>query len=330
MNANTGSHQLTHQERHHVADKPLLGISDCLLGSEVRFNGGHKRSRYCTDVLGGYFEFQAFCPEVASGMSTPRPAIRMVNRDDQLEVIASDQPSKNYLPDLLEASHAYLSRLQGLSGYILMQKSPSCGYGSSKIYNAKGMPEYSENGVFAQALVEHFPHLPLIEAGQLNDPGLRENFIFRVYAFHEWQTQVAGQLTTSAIQTFHHRYKLLLAAHNEKTAKALGKRLAKLTQASLEEVADHYISEFMKATVKPVERLQQANLLQKIHRFIKDAMTADERSEINLQIQRYRQGVIPLIVPMTMIRHFFTKYKGDSTMTALHAYPDALGLQNSI
>lgn len=310
--------------------KPVLGISDCLTGAEVRFNGGHKRSRYCTDTLSEYFDFRPVCPEVGIGMSVPRPPIRMVEKGDEIRVIATDAPDQDYTQQLRQYAHGAMPQLTGISGYVFMQKSPSCGVNSSKVYGENGYPAYSGPGAFADEFMKLMPLVPVIEAGQLNDAGLRENFMTRVYAYFEWQTQVEENLSVNALLEFHRRHKLQLRIHKEKSMRVLGRLLANMKEAELETVAKEYIEIFMDALKQPIKRPQKANLLYRIQKHIKRNLNKEEKAEVMGLIEQYRQGIVPLIVPMTLLKFFVNKYKADTDVAVMNPYPMSLGLQNNI
>ena len=310
--------------------KPVLGISECLMGKEVRFNGGHKRSRYCTDVLSEYFEFKPLCPEVAIGMTIPRKPIRLAHVGDDVRVIATDNPELDYTDALTELATETAPQLKGLSGYIFMQKSPSCAVGSSKIYNAKGHPVESGNGAFSNQLIQHLPLMPVTEAGKLNDDPIRENFIALVYAYHEWQITVGDKPTISSVANFHYRHKLSLIAHSEVTAKVLGQLIANQKNRDINELATEYIELFMGVMKGTVSRKRHANVLVKLHHYLKKQMNDGERKEILSLIQHYRNGIVPLVVPMTLIKFFMGKYRDDLSISLLEPYPMELGLQNGI
>ena len=313
-----------------ASPKPVLGISECLTGSEVRFNGGHKRSRYCTDVLATYFDCTPVCPEVGIGMSVPRPPIRMVAKGDDIRVIATDHPDQDYTEQLRQYAHQTQSQFAGISGFVFMQKSPSCGVNSSKVYSENGYPATSAAGAFADEFMKLNPIVPVIEAGQLNDAMLREHFLMRVYAYYEWQTQVMAKLTVNTLLEFHRRHKLQLRIHKEKAMREMGRMLADLKTANLEQVAANYIELFMDALKKPVRRPQHANLLYRIQKHIKRCLSKDEKAEVMGLIEQYRQGIVPLVVPMTLLKFFVNKYKADTNIAAMYPYPSELGLQNQI
>jgi uncharacterized protein YbgA (DUF1722 family)/uncharacterized protein YbbK (DUF523 family) len=324
--------------------RPVIGVSECLMGKEVRFNGGHKRSRYITDVLAQYFDFVPLCPEVAIGMSIPRPPIRLAQVQGEVRVIATDStpggnipgdntPSDN-TPDYTDALKGYARsmapQLSGLSGFIFMQKSPSCGVGSTKVYGPNGHPVASSNGAFAGELMDLMPQLPVTEAGQLNDNPIRENFITQIYAYHEWQQSVASNPTAETLVRFHHRYKLHLMAHSETIARQLGQLLSNLKGADLPLVSRQYIALFMQAMRRPAPRKRQVNVLVRLQRFLKKKMSRLEATELTSVIDYYRDGVVPLVVPMTLLRHFMSKYEVGCSSAVFAPYPFELGLQNGI
>lgn len=310
--------------------KPTIGLSDCLTGAQVRFNAGHKRNRYITETLSHYFDFKAFCPEVAIGLSTPRPAIRMVQQDDNIKVIAKESPDIDYFDALKNYANTIAPVVKDLTGYIFMQKSPSCGVLSAKVYGENGYMVESGAGAFAGELIKSNPNLPVIEAGMLGDSVLRENFLLQVFAYHDWKVNVEVNLSANSLLDFHRRHKLQLRAHDEVTMRRLGTMLSNIKQADLETTAEIYLSNFMAAMKKTVKRPQQANLLYRLQKHLKRLLSEEEKAEVMSLIQQYREGIIPLIVPMTLLKFFVQKYKADNTIAALNPYPAPLGLQNSI
>ncbi len=313
-----------------LSKKPILGISECLMGKEVRFNGGHKRSRYCTDVLSEFFEFKMICPEVGIGMSVPRKAIRMTKDKENVRLIASDNSGSDFSQPMKNFAHDIAPSLRDLSGYIFMQKSPSCAVGSGKIYSETGYPEPGVNGVFSGELISKLPLLPVTEAGRLNDQPIRENFITVVYAYHEWQQTVINCLSAESLLNFHCRYKLLLKAHSPLIARELGVLLSNMTIKPLSVLADQYISGFMKAMNIVVPRKRQVGVLLSFSKYLKKSLNLSEFQELINQIKHYSDGIVPLIVPMTLLKYFVSKYHFDINTAALDPYPISLGLRNSI
>lgn len=310
--------------------KPILGVSECLLGKEVRYNGGHKLSRYLTTVLAEYFEFRPICPEVQIGMTVPRAPIRLAEIKGQVRVIATDNPAVDHSDALSQLAMDVAPSMRDLSGFIFMQKSPSCGVKSTKVYGEKGQPLYMGDGAFSAELMRQLPLMPVTEIGRVNDSPIRENFISAVYAYFDWQTNVSQNLSAKSLTDYHHRHKLMLAAHNEKVAKHLGQLLSQLKGQNIEHVAHHYITEFMQAMKLPVSRKRHASILLRMQRFMKRKLEPREKQELSGLIEHYKKGLVPLVVPMTLVRFFMKKYQEHEALKVLDKYPMELGLENSI
>lgn len=332
VSANNNSEQVieTHSQQNSQKQKPVLGVSECLLGKEVRYNGGHKLSRYLTTVLSEFFEFRPICPEVQIGMSVPRAPIRLAEIKGEVRVIATDHPESDYSDALRNLAREVAPSMQDLSGFIFMQKSPSCGVNSTKVYGEKGQPLYMGDGAFSSEMMSLMPLMPVTEVGRLNDSPIRENFISSVYAYFDWQTNVGEHLSAKALIDFHHRHKLMLAAHNESVTKHLGRLLAQLKGQDIELVAHHYITEFMKAMKQPVSRKRHASILLRTLRYMKRKLDQSEKRELSGLIEHYKKGLVPLVVPMTLVRFFMKKYQEHEALKLLDKYPMELGLENSI
>ena len=310
--------------------KPVLGISECLMGKEVRYNGGHKLSKFCTQVLSEYFEFRPICPEVQIGLSIPRPAIRLAEKEGKISVIASDKPDVDYSSDLIDLAQKVAPSMQGLSGFIFMQKSPSCGINSTKVYGEKGQALYMSDGAFSGELKKLLPLMPVTESGRLNDNPIKENFIATVFAYHDWQSKVLPHLSSKALTDFHRRHKLLLTAHKESVAIKLGQMLANTKGKDIQLIADIYIQEFMSALHQPVSRKRHASILMRMQSFLKRKLDKAEKQELVGLIEYYKKGIVPLVVPMTLVRFFMKKYEEHEALSMLNSYPVELGLENGI
>jgi uncharacterized protein YbgA (DUF1722 family)/uncharacterized protein YbbK (DUF523 family) len=314
-----------------------VGISSCLLGEPVRFNGSHKRSRFCTDILSNYFDFVSLCPEVAIGLKTPRQPIRLVSRnasDTDVQVLGCDDPSINVTIPLKEYAQQKATELQQLCGYIFMQKSPSCGLFGVKRYLANGHPEGTTGGVYATELQRLLPLVPMEEAGRLNDDVLRENFMVRVFTLHDWRQFRQHPLTAHSLIGFHARYKYLVMSHSLSHYKSMGRLLANLKTGDLENIADQYILELMTALAKPANRKLHSNTLMHLQGYLKQHLNPGDREELTAIIHQYRQGIVPLIVPMTLLKHHLD-HNADSSHYArqqvyLNPHPYELGLRNAI
>jgi uncharacterized protein YbgA (DUF1722 family)/uncharacterized protein YbbK (DUF523 family) len=307
-----------------------IGISACLLGAPVRYNGGHKRSTLCTEVLAGHFELVPLCPEMAIGLGTPRPTIRLVG-DAQAPRALMPQDGERDLSAALRDQAKHLPA--DLNGFVLMQKSPSCGLHRVKLYRDNGhLAETGSRGIFAAALHALHPELPLEEEGRLHDPVLRENFLNRVFVHARWQQLLAEGLSHSGLIDFHVRHKYLLLATHPQQQKALGRLLSNLGRQDLDELAPRYFRELMNALSRPATRGTHSNVLQHLSGYLKQHLGNAERAELQQLIAQYRTGVIPLVVPLTLLRHHFNRHPDAyvARQDYLRPYPDDLSLRNAL
>ncbi|MFL6235200.1 MAG: YbgA family protein [Thermoanaerobaculia bacterium] len=285
--------------------KLRIGISACLLGQEVRYNGGHKRDAFLTDTLGPYVEWVAVCPEVEVGMGTPRPPIRLERRGEEIRLV---MPSTG--EDYTDAMRWWAERrvaalaAMDLDGYVLKKDSPSCGMERVKIYPGAGAPSKDGRGLFAEALIARLPDLPVEEEGRLNEPLLRENFIARVFVHHRWREGEREGWTRASLMRFHERHKFLLMARNQNGMRRLGRLLGDSGKATpAPELAAAYRRGLTEVLRRPAIRRGHTNVLQHLAGFVSDALDPADRAELAETIERYRLGLVPLIVPLTLIRH---------------------------
>jgi uncharacterized protein YbgA (DUF1722 family)/uncharacterized protein YbbK (DUF523 family) len=316
-----------------VLDPIRVGLSACLRGDEVRFNGGHSRQRYLTDTLGQFFEFVTACPEVEAGMGVPRPTVRLAAIGEKIRVI---DPKNNIDWTAAMEEHAVgrasmVDEYQ-LSGFILKSKSPSCGVSRVKVYAENGMPTYDGRGVFTAELLRRYPRLPVEEEGRLNDPGLRENFVERVFAYHRLRRAFRARWTVGSIVEFHTNEKLLLRAHHEVSYRKLGRLVAEAKGMPRAAFAAEYQQGFMdgmgyKSTVR-----KHTNVLEHMLGFLRD--TGDEmgREQARTAIADYRNGLVPLIVPMTLFSYLASRYNIDYLLrqSYLNPHPKELMLRNHV
>ncbi len=308
-----------------------VGISACLIGQKVRYDGQHKRSNYCNEVLSQYFDFQPFCPEMAIGLGAPRPTIRLVGKADTLRAIQATETARDVTDALAGYADTVCDDQPHLCGFVFTEKSPSCGLFRVRAYNEKGQPfNDSSRGIFARRLTERWPLLPVEESGRLNDVDLCENFILRVYAWHEWHNSVLPTLSAHALIRFWASYKYLVLAHDEKTYRQIGPLLSNLAGENLPALASDFFALLMRALEKPSTRASNTNALQHLRGFIKNATDDTEKNTLNVLIEQYKTGVVPLIVPLSMLRHLLTRYPDAyaNEQRFLNPYPDALGLRN--
>ena len=289
--------------------KIQVGISACLLGQPVRFDGGHKRSSFCEQDLGAHFDYHPVCPEMAIGLGSPRAAIRLVRRQGEIRAEASNG-SFDVTERLIAFSEEKARQLDFISGYILCAKSPSCGMERVRIY--AGTADGGNNGgsakegvgLFAQALMAANPLLPVEEDGRLCDPLLRENFVLRVFAYHDWQQLCARGLTAAALIEFHSRYKYLVLSHTTTHYRALGRLLAHVGKADLNEVAQRYIQGLMTALGIRATRRNHTNVLMHLQGYFKRVLTPAQKQELTETINKYRTGLLPLLMYRTLRKHF--------------------------
>lgn len=310
-----------------------VGISSCLLGEPVRFNGGHKQSHLCKDVLSQYFDYVPLCPEQAIGLGTPREPIRLVGNTQQPRAVGTVNPSMDVSAALTEYGQRKAAELTDICGYILMQKSPSCGMQRVKVYQDSGhTAEHDGVGLFAAALMQAQPNLPVEEDGRLNDPVLRENFITRVFAYAQWRELLSSGLTLKKLYEFHARYKYQLMANSPSDCTALGRMLANSQQEQFDVLAENYFSLFMSALKKIANRGTHTNVLQHISGYIKDSLDADEKRELQALISQYRDSIVPLIVPLTLLKHHFNRHPDPyiAGQVYLQPHPENLSLRNAI
>jgi uncharacterized protein YbgA (DUF1722 family)/uncharacterized protein YbbK (DUF523 family) len=310
-----------------------LGISRCLLGEEVRFDGGHKRDNFLTEVLGRYVEWVPVCPEVEAGLGTPREAMRLVGdpQDPRLVTIKSGMDHTRALETMTTNRIEELKNLD-LSGYVFKKGSPSCGIERVRIYTEHGMPSQNGVGLFARAFIEQFPLIPVEDEERLGDPMLRENFIERVFCYRRWQDLVQCGVTRQALARFHTIHHYLLLARHPQQCEVLGRLISQAHQYRPKELAHRYGELFMKALVVKATVRKHVNVLQHILGYFKERLGAHEKAELLGVIGDYHHGLTPLIVPLTLIKHyvqiFDVSYIRDQVY--LNPHPKELMLRNHV
>jgi uncharacterized protein YbgA (DUF1722 family)/uncharacterized protein YbbK (DUF523 family) len=313
--------------------KARIGISLCLLGEEVRHDGGHKRDRYATDVLSAYFEWVPVCPEVEVGMGTPREPIRLVGGKDGVRLVGVDS-ERDWTEQMAEFSQRRVEALaaQKIHGFILKKNSPSCGMERVRLYNDKGMPSRDGVGAFARVLLETLPNLPVEEEGRLNDAPLRENFITRVYTYRRWTALLEEGLTPGKLVDFHTCHKLLLLAHNPGRYYKMGPLVAEAGKRNLGDLATAYEEHLMAALAKPAAVRRQVNTLHHLCGFLKKELDADEKRELLDVIDQYRQGIVPLVTPLTLLSHHLRRIDNRwvGKQVYLDPYPRELALRSHL
>jgi uncharacterized protein YbgA (DUF1722 family)/uncharacterized protein YbbK (DUF523 family) len=310
-----------------------IGISSCLLGQEVRYDGGHKRNALVMGALSRFMIFVPVCPEVEVGMPVPRPAIRLVRLGGGIRLVDPKHgvDHTEAMRRFAEARVRELERLD-LSGYLLKKDSPSCGMERVKVHSEKGPGVRDGVGLFAEALMRRMPLLPVEEEGRLEDPRLRESFVERVFAYRRLRTLLGARWTVGDLVRFHTAEKLLLLAHEPKAYQALGRLVARAKQLPRAEVAASYGESFMKALRVPATRGKVCNVLQHMAGYFKDRLEADEKAELQETIADHQRGLVPLVVPLTLLRHHVRKLGASylEGQTFLEPHPKELMLRNHV
>ena len=285
-----------------------IGVSSCLLGEKVRYDGGHKHDRYITDTLGKFFSFVPVCPEVGCGLPTPREAMRLEG-DPAHPRLVTNKTHIDKTEQMLEFCRAKVLELENedLCGFIFKKNSPSSGLFRVKVYQG-GMPARTGSGIFAAAVASHFPRLPLEEEGRLNDAPIRENFIERVFCYRRWKDLLAEQPDLGRLVDFHSRHKLLIMAHSTQSYREMGSLVAHGKEMKLTELLQRYEEMFMTALELQATVKKNTNVLMHIMGYFKQDLSPDEKQELLGVIDRYHEHLLPLIVPVTLLTHYVNKY----------------------
>ncbi len=314
-------------------EKLKLGVSRCLLGESVRYDSGHKRDRFITDILGQLVEFVPVCPEVEIGLPTPREALRLVGDPERPRLVTSRSGK-----DLTERMETWADKrcreleTENLCGFIFKSGSPSSGMERVKVYTEGGMPSKRGSGKFARAFMDHFPLLPVEDEGRLHDDGLRENFIERIFTLKRWRDEVKDDPSMGKLVNFHTRHKLLILSHGEKIYREMGRLVAHGKEVPPGELYDTYQAMLLKVLSARATVRRQVNTLQHAAGFLKRDITDDQRHELQEAIGRYGDGYVPLIVPITLINHH-VRTTGQPYLAAqvyLNPHPVELKLRNHV
>jgi uncharacterized protein YbgA (DUF1722 family)/uncharacterized protein YbbK (DUF523 family) len=315
-------------------ERPRIGISACLLGDEVRFDGGHKRDSFLTDVLGPHVEWVRVCPEVEVGMGTPRETLRLVREKEGAVRMVTTRSGVDHTASMERWSRRRLQELaqEDLSGYVLKKDSPSCGMERVKVFGPGAMPQRDGRGLFAAALLERFPTLPVEEEGRLCDPLLRENFIERVFAYRRLRRLFAPRWTLGGLVAFHTAHKMALLAHSTTNYNELGQIVAAASGMPREELRDRYESLFMSTLRIVATPKRHTNVLMHMAGHLKKLVDPVSKAELVATIDEYRRGLVPLVVPLTLIRHYVRIHNIAylSGQTYLEPHPRELMLRNRV
>jgi uncharacterized protein YbgA (DUF1722 family)/uncharacterized protein YbbK (DUF523 family) len=309
-----------------------VAVSDCLTGSEVRFDGAHKRSSLCHDKLDGLFVWRGICPEVGIGMGVPRDPIRLVGDPAAPRARGVKDPRVDVTARLQAYAERVLPSLADVSGYVFIKSSPTCGLFRVKVYSRDGVaPTSSGRGIFAAAIVAARPELPVEESGRLEDAVLRENFVTRTFAFAHWQRCAAAGITAARLIAFHSAYKYLLMAHSVTRYREAGRLLADLSD-DLPGRAAAYIRLLMAGLARAATRGGHANVLQHLQGYVKDSLDGVTRRELAQSIDGYRRGELPLLAPLTLLRHHLRRFPDAYALEQIYLepHPPAAGLRREL
>jgi len=313
-----------------------IGVSSCLLGQPVRYDAGHKHDAWVTDMLGRFFDFVAVCPEMEIGLGTPRETLHLEGKPGAVRLVAPKSGSDHTerMSAWAAEKTAGLAR-QSLCGYILKKDSPSCGLERVRLYAAgsTSAPGRDGRGLFAAALVRRFPTLPVEEEGRLQDARLRENFVTRVFAFGRWLDLQRQGLTRARLFRFHERHKYVLMAHSQAGARRLGHLLGGAGRASdIARLAAAYLEEFTAVMQRVPTPKTHANVLQHLAGYFSAEIDAGDRAELTSAIDEYRLGRLPLVVPVTLLRHHVRRLRVPYLLDQVYLspHPDEMMLLNHV
>jgi len=309
-------------------EKIRLGVSSCLLGEKVRFDGGHKLDHFLTDTLGRFVEYVPVCPEVEVGLPTPRETLRLVGEPEtpRLVFTKSGEDITERMTDWARERVVALEK-EDLSGFIFKSKSPSSGMERVKLYDRNGVPNKQGVGLFARVFMEHFPLLPVEEDGRLHDPHLRENFIEIIFVLKRWRETLAEGMTRGRLVNFHTHHKLLLLSHSTEIYRQMGQLVARAKELEEKVLFDQYLLLLMRGLRLKTTVAKHVNVLQHVLGYFKQQLSADEKQEILSIIGNYRAQQIPLIVPVTLLNHFVRKYDQAYLKQQIYLSPHPLELR---
>ncbi len=306
-----------------------VGISQCLLGVNVRYDGGHKNNRFCREDLASVFTFVDLCPEVGIGLPTPRKTIRLVGDPESPRAVLSDDDGSDFTQQLSDFAVKNQEKLSEVSAYVFCKASPSCGVERVKVYRSGNQAEKSGTGIFAAKVQALFPDLPVEEDGRLNDPSLRDSFIKRVYIYHEWQKIQSEGLTADKLYKFHARHKFTLLAHCQKTYRSLGPLVATASHGDVAEIGRNYFSQIMQALKKVASRRNNTNVLMHLQGYLKEHLNTGDRTELAQCIMDYHDGIQPILAPLTLLNHHFKNNPNEyiAQQSFLAPYPKELAIR---
>ena len=310
-----------------------IAVSGCLLGEEIRFNGGHSHDRFVTQSLGEYAQFVPFCPEHLA-FGTPRSTVRLVEDENDGYYVQSSDGEVDVTEKLLHTNNIELQKIQNepIRGIIFKSKSPSCGLGSAMVYRTNGYSKEKDDGIFVKMCKDHFPLLPMEEEGRLNDPWLRENFIMQLFSYDDFENFKASDPSMKELVTFHQSYKFMLQAKNDMMYRELGQIVGNHEELEFSEILRQYEILFKTAIAQKSSIGKNRNVLEHMAGFVKDKVNQVEKEMLHEQIQDYANKIVPLIAPLSRLHMFAKAYNVEYLLNQkfLHPYPKELALRSDI
>jgi len=308
-----------------------IGISSCLLGNRVRYDGGHQHDRFITDTLGKYFEFVPVCPEEECGLGVPREPMHLFG-DPQKPRLVTRETGRDLTERMLNWSRNRVLELEGenLHGFIFKSRSPSSGMERVKVYGPDKKVTKNGVGMFAREFMQHFPLLPVEEDGRLHDIHLRENFIERIFVYNRWRSLLTGGKTRGELVRFHTVHKLQIMSHSETHYRAMGRLVAHAKEKPIGALCEEYEKLLVAALSLKTTVKKNINVLLHMLGYFKKQLSGNEKKEMLEIVDQYRNGYVPLIVPITLVNHYVRKYEVQylAGQYYLHPHPLDLKLRN--
>jgi uncharacterized protein YbgA (DUF1722 family)/uncharacterized protein YbbK (DUF523 family) len=325
---------MTEIEQNRIDPTIVLGISSCLLGEKVRYDGGHKLDRFLVNTLGRFVDWVPVCPEVEMGLPIPRESLRLIG-DPQAPRLVAPKSGIDFTEQMQCWAQERLNQLTEvtLHGFVFKKDSPSSGLFRVKVYNEHGMAQRVGTGMFPREVMNRFPLLPLEEEGRLNDMPLRENFIERVFAYYRWTRMLDEEPTPGGLVRFHTAHKLTLMAHSPKRYTEMGRLVADAGKRDWDEFTAKYGAMLMEGLGVMGSRRKHVNVLQHLMGFLKNHLSSGDKEELLGLIKDYRQGLLPLIVPLTLLKHHLNRHSVPDWVhqqVYLNPYPKELMLRNHV
>jgi len=310
-----------------------LGISSCLLGEEVRWDGGHKRDRFIAEHLSRHVEYVPVCPELEVGMGVPREAVRLVG-DSAVPRMVGIHTGKDWTAGMREYARSRVRQLEALdlSGYVLKKDSPSCGMERVRVHSGKGRPSRKGVGLFARELQIRMPLLPVEEEGRLQDAGLRENFIERVFAYRRLKDLLDSGCRRRNLVLFHTAHKYLLLSHSPGSYQELGRLVAGAKEHAGKRLGAIYGERFMEALRSPATVARHFKVLQHAAGYFRDILHAEDKQDLQRVLDDYRRHLVPLVVPLTLLKHHIERQRIEFLQNQIyfHWHPKELMLRNHL